>query len=92
MNQVKIKKSDAKKITKLLSESANNYRKMMAYMCGDLPIQSLVLPKALETTLLNAGCLRVYDLFDRDLTKIKGIGVVRARYLTSCLDQFLAMR
>jgi hypothetical protein len=91
MVEVKLRKSDIKKINKKLTEGLQNYRKMMSYMAGDVPIQSLCLPKTIETILLNNGLLRVYDLFDRDLTEIKGLGTVRCRDLTSRLDQFLAM-
>lgn len=92
MIEGKLKKSDVKKINKKLVQSLQNYRKLMSYMVGDLPIGVLCLPKATETVLLNSGFLRVYDLFDRDLVKIKGIGKIRARHLTTRLDEFLSMR
>lgn len=92
MIEGKLKKSDIKKINKKLVESLQNYRKLMSYMVGDMPIGVLCLPKTVETILLNNGLLRVYDLFDRDLTKIKGIGKVRGRNLAACLDEFLSMR
>lgn len=92
MKEVKIKETDIKKINKKLLESLQNYRKVMSYMIGDMPIGVLCLPKPIEKALLNNGLLRVYDLFDRDLTKIKGIGKVRVRDLTASLDQFISMR
>lgn len=78
-------------IKKRLLESLENYRKTVDYMLGDAPIGVLCLPKAIETLLNNAGCYRIYDLFDRDLTEIKGLGDSRLRHLTSCLNQFLSI-
>lgn len=91
MGEVKLKKSVIKKINKRLIESLEQYRKVTYYMAGDLPIGSLCLPKPIEKALLNAGIIRIYDLFDRDLTKIKGIGKSRIGNLTSSLEQFLSM-
>ena len=92
MVEVKLKKSQIKKINKKLLDSLQNYRKTMSLMVGDVPIGVLCLPKATEKVLLNSGFLRVYDLFDCDLTKIKGIGKVRVRDLAASVDQFLSMR
>jgi len=80
------------KIQKKLVESLQNYRKTMSYMVGDAPIGVLCLPKSVEKALVNSGLLRVYDLFDRDLTKIKGVGKVGVGHLTSSLHEFLSMR
>ena len=87
----KIKKSDQKKINKQLTESLVNYRKALSLMLGDAPIETLCLPKSTEKLLLNSGFLRIYDLFNCDLTKIKGIGKVRVRDLAARLDQFISM-
>lgn len=75
-----------------LVESLGSYRKLMDYMAADAPIGILGLPKTIETILSNNGLTRVYDLLDRDLAEIKGIGVRRARDLTSSLNQFLSMQ
>lgn len=69
----------------------NHYRKTLCYLEGNVPIQVLCLPKVLENALLRDGCLRIYDLFNRDLTKIKGIGKNRISLLTSRLDEFLTV-
>jgi len=74
-----------------LVESLSNYRQIMNYMASDAPIGILGLPKTLEKVLCTAGCFRIYDLIDRDLTKIKGIGRKRQSLLTSSLDKFLSM-
>lgn len=85
------KNEELRKINKKLLESLENYRKTIAYIAGDAPISILCLPKATETILINAGCLRVYDLFNCDFTKIKGLGKIRIGDLTTRLDQFSPM-
>lgn len=89
-NQEVIKK-EIQEINKKLFESLENYRNTMNYMFGDAPIGVLCLPKVVETTLVNQGILRVYDLFDRDLGEIKGIGHSRIRDLAARLNEFLAV-
>lgn len=86
-----IAKKEMQEINKKLIDSLENYRKTLSYMYGDAPLGVLCLPKSLETVLINAGCLRVYDLFNRDLTEIKGVGSTRIRDLTTSLDKFLSM-
>lgn len=92
MVDVKLPKATVKKINKKLTESLNNYRKFVSYMSGDMPIEAMCLPKPIEKALRNAGIMRVYDLFDRDLTKIKGIGKIRSRDLNASLEQFISFR
>jgi hypothetical protein len=87
----KILEKEMNKINKNLMKSLNNYRKTVTFMIADAPIGVLCLPKAIESILIGQDCLRVYDLLDRDLTKIKGLGSVRLEQLTSSLNQFLAM-
>lgn len=86
-----ILKREMNKINLELVKSLGNYRKTLTYMLADAPIGCLCLPKACEKLLTDDGCLRIYDLFDRDFTKIKGFGVTRIRDLTSSLDKFFAM-
>lgn len=69
----------------------HDYRETLSYMMADCPISTLCLPKSTEKVLANNGCLRVYDLFDRDFTKIEGLSVASSRDLTSRFDQFVAM-
>ncbi len=69
----------------------SEYRTTLNFMAADAPISILCLPTAIETALLAHGCLRVYDLFDCDFIKVKGLGVRRIRDLTSRLDQFFSM-
>lgn len=86
-----ILKEEILKINKKLLESLDNYRNTISFMYGDAPIEVLCLPKVIETVLINNGCLRVYDLFNRDLAEIKGIGNTRVRQLAARLDEFLAV-
>lgn len=79
------------KLKEELLKSFSEYRNTITFMAADAPISILCLPNSLETILLNHGCLRVYDLFDLDFTKVKGLGVSRIRDLTSKLNQFLSM-
>ncbi len=68
-----------------------DYRTTMAFMSGDAPIGVLCLPPAIENILLDNGLLRIYDLFNVDFVKIKGLGESRIRNLTARLDQFFSM-
>lgn len=78
-------------IKKKLLGSFENYKRTMLYMSCDAPIEILCLPKAIETILVNDGVSRVYDLLDRDLTKIKGLGDIRRGELASRLNKFISM-
>lgn len=80
-----------KKINEELLLNLKSYRKTLSYMYADAPIEALCLPKTLENLLINNGLLRIYDLFDRDFTEIKGMGDIRIRQLTASLNQFIAM-
>jgi hypothetical protein len=91
MVDVKLNKCIQKKINKKFFESLENYRKIIHYMGCDMPIGVLCLPARIEKVLVKNGIARVYDLFSRDLTKIKGLGIVGIRNLTSRLDEFIAM-
>ena len=91
MVEVKLNKTHIRKINKKLNESLENYKDIVRYMGADLPIGCLCLPQKYEKKLLDNGILRIYDLFNRDLTKIKGIGKVGVGYLTASLQQFIPM-
>jgi|SRR5271166_3028892 len=82
-NMRKIKEEIAKKFT--------DYRKTINYMAADAPIGTLCLPTVIENALLDHGCLRIYDLFDCDFTKVKGLGIRRIGDLTASLDKFISM-
>ena len=80
-----------KKIRDEVLQRFKEYKTTLNYMAADAPIEILCLPKSIEKCLIDGGHLRIYDLFDVDFTKIKGLGVARIRHLTSCLDKFFSM-
>ena len=91
MSDIKLSEEDMRKINKKLLESLQNYKKMVNYMSGDVPIGSLCLKKQTEKVLNENGICRVYELFDLDFTKIEGLNDILIRDLTSRLNQFLSM-
>lgn len=82
---------DMARLKEELRNKFEEYRITMKYMLGDAPIEVLCLPPPLQNVLTDQGFLRIYDLFDVDLVKIKGLGVVRVKQLTSSLDKFFSM-
>lgn len=74
-----------------LKADFDHYKKTLAFLECDVPIQCLCLPKITETALINDGCLRVYDLLARDLTKIKGVGAKRLDLLQARLSEFITV-
>lgn len=82
---------DMARIKQDLKEKFQSYQTTMRYLAADAPIEVLCLPAGIEKALLDQGFLRIYDLFDVDLIKIKGIGIARVRQLTASLDQFFSM-
>ncbi len=82
---------EIKKLNKNILKSLNNYRKTITYLTADAPIGILCLPTVIENILIRADCLRVYDLLNRDLAKIKGLSDRRLALLTSRLNEFIAM-
>ena len=79
------------KIREEVAKKLNDYRNTINYMAADAPIATLCLPTATEKALVAVGLLRIYDLFDRDFTKVEGLNVARIRDLTSRIDQFFSM-
>lgn len=67
------------------------YKQVLSYMGADISIQVLCLPKSVENTLVREGIVRVYDLFNRDLTEIKGLGSARLDLLASRLNEFFSV-
>lgn len=82
---------DLARIKKELKDKFKDYQNTMRFMLGDAPIQTLCLSPTLEKILTDQGFLRIYDIFDVDFVKIKGLGVVRTKQLTSSLDKFFSM-
>ena len=82
---------DKKKLREMVAKKLAEYQKTLSYMAADAPISILCLPKSVEGILFRNGLLRVYDLFDRDLSKIEGLTEAAVGHLTSSLDKFLSM-
>ena len=93
-NNITLKKLEDMKIQKLKEEllkSFERYRKTLNYLAADAPIEIMGLPTATQNCLLAHGLFRIYDLLDCDFTKVKGLGEIRIRDITSRLDQFCSM-
>lgn len=84
MNDTNIKSDEIQK-------NLAHYRQVIGYMSANVPLGVLCLPKKLEKVLSSDGCIRVYDLINRDLTEIKGIGEKSISLLTSRLDEFFTI-
>jgi hypothetical protein len=80
-----------KKVMEEVVQKFVKYRETINYMLGDAPIQILGLNKNIENLLLAHKLLRIYDLFDCDFTKVKGLGIRRIDDLTTSLDKFFSM-
>jgi hypothetical protein len=80
-----------RKIRDEVLKKFQDYRTTLTFMETDAPLGILCLPIAIENALCAHGCLRIYDLFNCDFTEVKGLGIVRIRQLTSCLDKFFSM-
>lgn len=74
-----------------LIKKIGEYKQTLNFLAADAPISILGLPKVIERVLCNNGLLRIYDLFDRDFTKIEGLSDARISLLTTRLDEFFAM-
>jgi hypothetical protein len=74
-----------------VKKNLHHYRNVLSYMGADVPIQVLCLPNVIENILLRDGYVRVYDLINRNLAEIKGLGDTRLRQLTSRLDEFFTV-
>jgi hypothetical protein len=74
-----------------LKKKFEEYQTTMKFMLADAPVEALCLHPKIQSILLDQGFLRIYDLFDVDLVKVKGLGIVRIKELTARLDQFFSM-
>lgn len=77
--------------TEEFKKNLAHYRQVLGYMAANVPIGVLCLPTVIENALIKDGCVRVYDLINRDLRKIKGIGSERFDLLSSRLDEFFTI-
>mgnify|MGYP001564360847 CR=1 FL=1 len=92
MKDFKVDNKIQRQINKKISESLQNYNNLLSFMSADIPLEALCLDRKTMTILSKNGISRVFDLINLDFTKIKGIGEIRRRYLTSRLDQFFPIR
>lgn len=79
------------KINKDFIESLQNYQNYMKRCETDIPIEALCLPNDILKILRRNRLHRVCDIFDLDLTKIKGLGRIRISYINSRLQEFFPM-
>ena len=84
------KEQALKKVREEVSRMMKDYRVTMTFMASDAPISILCFPIVVETALNRHGCLRVYDLFNCDFAKVKGLSVKHIRDLTSRLQEFIS--
>ncbi len=77
------------KLAQDLDKSIKNYRQMMRLMSADAPIEVLCLSPQTQAILVRLGFLRVYDIVNRDLAKVKGIGSHRLSEINARLAEFL---
>lgn len=75
-----------------LKKNMEHYRNTLMFLGGNVPIEALCLPKSLESLLIRSGCLRVYDMINLDLRKIKGLGRERRAILSSRLQEFFTIQ
>lgn len=75
-----------------LKKNMEHYRNTLLFLGGNVPIEALCLPKSLESLLIRSGCLRVYDMINLDLRKIKGLGRERRAILSSRLQEFFTIQ
>lgn len=80
-----------KKINEEFLKNVEEFSKTLNFMIADVPIQILCLDKKTENILLKNGFLRVYDLFNVELTEIEGLNDSRIGNLTASLDEFFSM-
>lgn len=66
------------------------YRLALSHEIGDVPIETLCLPKVVNTILKNNGYLRVYNLLGVKLNTINGIGRDRADIISQRLRTFFS--
>lgn len=73
-----------------LSDDLQWYRAALTFEIGNVPIETLCLPPAINTILRREGYLRVRDLLGVKLEGINGIGRNRAERLGNSLRKFFA--
>ena len=90
-NTSKVLDENAIRIKKEISEKISEYHRTVNFMLADAPLSVLCLPKYDEKALCAFGCLRVYDLFDLDFTKVEGLSKTGINRITTSLNKLLAV-
>ena len=68
-----------------------NYQKLIYSLSLDGPIGALCLPARIERELIRSGCLRIYDMVDRDFVEIETLTERELALVRTRVDEFLAM-
>lgn len=69
----------------------DHFQKTLFFMGANVPLGVLCLPPRYENALLRAGCLRVYDMINLDLRKVKGLGRSGSDLVAHRLSEFLTV-
>lgn len=91
MNDLNVDNEELKIDREKVKNDFQNYRLILQFLGSNVPIQALCLPKEIENALISDGCLRICDMVNRDLSKIKGIGKRRLDLLTARMDEFFSI-
>jgi len=91
VNNKLIMERELAKINKDFLESLYNYRSYIKKCEYDAPIDVLCLPKDILNILQRNGLVRVFDIIDLDLTKIKGLGSSRISHINTQLKKLVPM-
>lgn len=85
---LKIMQDELLKIKKDFVKQIVEYKKHIDKSLYDVPIEVLCLPENIRKILLKNNILRVFDLRNTDLRKIKGLGNKRIGIIEFRLSQF----
>lgn len=78
-------------VSKQVREQWTQYQKLIYTMSLDGPIEMLCLPQKINQILIDAGCVRVYDMVDRDFSEIERLSEREIALVSARLDEFLSM-
>ncbi len=88
-DNIQIMNKEIFKIKQHFLKSLMDYRQYIEHAQLDAPLEVLCLPKNTLSILHREGFTRVSEISSYDLTKIKGLGLVKIAYINSRLQQFL---
>ena len=73
-----------------LRDDLTAYRVGISHEIGDVPLETLCLPKVINTILKREKFLRVHDLLGVDISGIKGISDTRATVVSQRMRTFFS--